>query len=216
MIIFRYFLRELLATTFAVCIILLLILISGRLVKYLAEVAAKAMDPGVMIAMLGYRIPAFLELTLPLAFFLALLLSLGRMHLENEITVLNACGFSEKKLFLYVIGIAAILAVFVGYLSLTVSPTGMAKYEVVVQAQKNRSEIDDVVAKKFYPLREDRGVIYADEVTSSETLNDLFLVMTNRSARSSEDKVVLIVAEQGTQHITENMREQYLLLNNGT
>ena len=166
MIIFRYFLREILFTTFAVCTVLLLILVSGRLVKYLAEVAASAMDPSIMIAMLGYRIPAFLELVLPLAFFLGLLLTLGRMNGENEITVLYACGFSEKKLFLYVLCIACILAVLVGSLSLFISPSGMAKYDVIVRAQKNRSEIDNVAAKRFYPLRENKGVIYAGELLS--------------------------------------------------
>lgn len=215
MIIFRYFLREILFSTFSVCIVLLLILVSGRLVKYLAEVAASAMDLNIMIAMLGYRIPAFLELVLPLAFFLGLLLTLGRMNGENEITVLYACGFSEKKLFLYVLAIATILAAIVGSLSLVISPSGMAKYDVVVRAQKNRSEIDNVAAKRFYPLREDKGVIYADELSANNTLNNVFLVMTDDSDARPLSRVVMVIAGEGLQQRGDNASEQYLVLNNG-
>ena len=215
MIIFRYFLREILFTTFAVCTVLLLILVSGRLVKYLAEVAASAMDPSIMIAMLGYRIPAFLELVLPLAFFLGLLLTLGRMNGENEITVLYACGFSEKKLFLYVLCIASILAVLVGSLSLFISPSGMAKYDVIVRAQKNRSEIDNVAAKRFYPLREDKGVIYADELSDKNTLKNVFLVMTDESEERSLSRVVMVIADEGLQQAADNASEQYLMLTDG-
>lgn len=215
MIIFRYLCREVLSATFAVCVILLLILVSGRLVKYLAQVAASAMDPSIMIAMLGYRIPGFLELTLPLSFFLALLLCLGRMHVENEISVLYACGFSEKKLLFYTLLIASMLALAVGYLSLVVAPTGMAKVGIIAEAQRSRGEIDDLVAKKFYPLRGGKGVIYADQVSADRGLEEVFMVVTEPGTGSSMARVVMIVAQGGKQQRTEIAGEQYLVLNQG-
>ena len=83
MIIFRYLCREILSATTAVCVILLLVLMSGRFVKYLAKAVAGDMDSNSIFAMIGYRIPSFLELTLPLAFFLAVLLSFGRLYVQN-------------------------------------------------------------------------------------------------------------------------------------
>ena len=47
---------------------------------------------------MAYRIPGFIELILPLGLFLGILLAYGRLYLDSEITVLNACGISEKKL----------------------------------------------------------------------------------------------------------------------
>ena len=100
-IIFRYLCREILSATTAVCVILLLVLMSGRFVKYLAKAVSGDMESGVIFAMIGYRIPGFLELTLPLAFFLAVLLSFGRLHIQNEMSVLKACGISERRLMGY-------------------------------------------------------------------------------------------------------------------
>ena len=82
MIIFRYLCREILSATLAVCVILLLVLMSGRFVKYLAKAVAGDMDSNAIFAMIGYRIPGFLELTLPLAFFLAVFLSFGRLYVK--------------------------------------------------------------------------------------------------------------------------------------
>ena len=66
------------------CLVLLMILVSGRFVKYLANAVAGNLEPGVIFAVIGYRIPGFLELTLPLAFFLAILLSFGRLYVETH------------------------------------------------------------------------------------------------------------------------------------
>ena len=90
--------------------ILLLVLMSGRFVKYLAKAVAGDMDSNSIFAMIGYRIPSFLELTLPLAFFLAVLLSFGRLYVQNEMSVLKACGVSERRLMGYTLIIAAVFA----------------------------------------------------------------------------------------------------------
>tara|TARA_B100001093_G_scaffold473620_1_gene497671 strand:- start:743 stop:1852 length:1110 start_codon:yes stop_codon:yes gene_type:complete len=213
-IIFRYFCREVLSTTFAVCVVLLLILISGRLVKYLAEVAASAMEPSVMLAALGYRIPGFLELTLPLAFFLGLLLSLGRLRVDNEISVLHACGVSEGKLLGYTLVIAGFLAIFVGYLSLVLSPAGMQRASVLAAAQSARGEMDDLVQKTFYPLRDQRGVIYAGDISSQRGLNDVFLVLPSQSGEGT--RAIVVVAKTATQQRNEGGFDHYLSLKDGT
>ena len=68
-IISKYLIREITLVSLSICGILLLILLSGRLVKYLSTALSGNIDPEVIFAVLGYRIPGFLELAFPLAFF---------------------------------------------------------------------------------------------------------------------------------------------------
>ena len=145
--------------------VLLMILVSGRFVKYLANAVAGNLEPGVLFAVIGYRIPGFLELTLPLAFFLAILLSFGRLYVENEMSVLKACGISETQLLGYTAVMAVALALVVGWLSLSVSPAGVAKAETIFAAQKEKTELDKLTPKKFYGLSGGRGITYAENVT---------------------------------------------------
>ncbi|KKK97810.1 hypothetical protein LCGC14_2649040, partial [marine sediment metagenome] len=101
LLIFRYIARDLLASTFAVCTVLLMVVVSGRFVKYLAQAAAGELDAGILLAIIGYRLPGFLELILPLAFFLAILLTYGRLYVQSEMTVMTACGMSPIQLVVY-------------------------------------------------------------------------------------------------------------------
>lgn len=58
-IIFRYLARDLLATTAAVATVLLLVVMSSRFVQYMADAAEGKIDPNVIFAIMGYRMPAF-------------------------------------------------------------------------------------------------------------------------------------------------------------
>jgi lipopolysaccharide export system permease protein len=215
LIIFRYLSREILSATFAVCIVLLMVLISGRFVKYLANAVAGNLEPGVIFAVIGYRIPGFLELTLPLAFFLAILLSFGRFYIENEISVLKACGISEEQLLGYTGVVAVLLALVVGWLSLSVSPSGMAKAETIFAAQEEKTELDKLTPKKFYTLRGGKGVTYAENVNEEQELENVFLAVTAGSSETFDSRLVLVVAERGRQQKTEDGTDRYLVLDKG-
>jgi lipopolysaccharide export system permease protein len=214
-IIFRYLGRELLSVTFAVCVILLMVLVSGRFVKYLANALSGEMDPEVIFAVIGYRIPGFLELTLPLAFFLAVLLTFGRLYVENEMSVLNACGISERKLLAYTMFIASCLAVVVGALSLYVTPIGVDKAETIFTVQEQKSELDRVTAKKFYSLRGDKGVTWVSSISEDRKLQGVFMSATQQATDTSKGSLIVVIAGRGMQNTAENSGERYLILEEG-
>lgn len=195
--------------------ILLLVLMSGRFVKYLAKAVAGDMESGAIFAMIGYRIPGFLELTLPLAFFLAVLLTFGRLYVENEMSVLKACGISERRLMGYTLVLAVGFALITGWLSLSVAPSGMAKAELLLKAEKSRSELDKLMPKKFYSLSGGRGVTYSESVDENRELEDVFLAMTAGSEENSDRRLVLVLAETGRQQQAEGSKDRYLVLDKG-
>ena len=215
MIIFRYLSRELLSVTTAVCVVLLMVLISGRFVKYLANAMSGTMDPEVIFAVIGYRIPGFLELTLPLAFFLAVLLTFGRLYVENEMSVLRACGFSERKLLSYTLVIASFLALVVAVLSLYVTPVGIKKAEAIFTVQEQKSELDRVTEKTFYSLRDGKGVTWVNSISEDRQLENVFMSATIEASESSDGSLVLIIADSGLQTKAINSDERYLTLEKG-
>ena len=60
--ILRYLTREVLTHMVAVSFVLLVIIISGRFVKYLAEAAVGDLAANVLLPVMFYRMPGFLEL----------------------------------------------------------------------------------------------------------------------------------------------------------
>ena len=216
MIIFRYISRELLSVTTAVCVVLLLVLISGRFVKYLANALSGEMDPEVIFAVIGYRIPGFLELTLPLAFFLAVLLTFGRLYVENEMSILKACGFSERKLLSVTLIVATFLSFIVGFLSLYVTPVGIKKAETIFTIQEQKSELDRVTEKTFYSLRGGKGITWVNSISEDRELENVFMAATIEATETSEGSLVLVVADSGRQtKASRDSDERYLTLEKG-
>lgn len=213
-IVFRYLCRELLLTTAAVTTILLLVIMSGRFVKYLAEAAAGRWDPDVLFAIIGYRLPEFLELIVPLAFFLAILLVLGRLYAESEMAVLNACGFSQKRLVGYVLAVAVLIMLITGWLSLVVKPSGTARSEALLNTQRERGELEGISAGRFYRLQGGRGVTYAENIGAEGQLEQVFLADIS-SDEERGDRVVLVLADSGRSVRGEEVRDRFLVLSKG-
>ena len=98
LILFRYFAKEVLVTMFAVACIVLVISVGWRFSGYLEQAAAGAMTKEVLFALMAYRLPGFLELILPISFFLSIMLAYGRMYVDSEMVVLESCGIGPSRL----------------------------------------------------------------------------------------------------------------------
>ncbi|MGS2722521.1 LPS export ABC transporter permease LptF [Porticoccus sp. GXU_MW_L64] len=213
MIIFRYLLRQLLGSTVAVCFVLLLVFMSSRFVKYLQDAALGKYDADVLFALMGYRLPEFLELLLPLSFFLSILLVYGRLYLDSEMTVLSCCGVSRNQILRYTMVSALVVAAVVGLMSIEMAPNGIAKSTALERAQQQRAELDAMPAKRFQKLQAGSGVAYAEEVNSGE-LQDVFYTESVANTENGSGQV-LVLARKGYQKRSENLKDNFLVLEDG-
>ena len=110
MIIIRYLVRETLKSQLAILFILLLIFFCQKLVRILGAAVDGDIPTNLVLSLLGLGIPEMAQLILPLSLFLGLLMTLGKLYTESEITVMHACGLSKAVL----IKAAMILALFTG------------------------------------------------------------------------------------------------------
>jgi len=153
LIAFRYLSRELLITAAAVSTALLVIIMSGRFIKYLAQAAQGALDPSVLLMIMGFRIPGFLQLILPLGLFLGILLAYGRLYLDSEMLVLSATGMSGQQLLLYTLAPAALVALLSGWLSLSLTPQGIVRVTQILNEQSALTEFDTLVPGRFQSMK---------------------------------------------------------------
>ena len=95
MIIIRYLVRETLKSQLAILFILLLIFFCQKLVRILGAAVDGDIPTNLVLSLLGLGIPEMAQLILPLSLFLGLLMTLGKLYTESEITVMHACGLSR-------------------------------------------------------------------------------------------------------------------------
>ncbi len=216
MIVFRYLSRELLVTMSAVSAVLLVIIMSGRFIKYLAQAAQGLLDPGVLLLIMGFRLPGFLQLILPLGLFLGILLAYGRLYLESEMTVLSATGMSQRRLLVYSLAPAALVAVVVGWLSLGLAPQGITEVDRILNQQDSLTEFDTLVPGRFQTLRGGSRVTYTRELSADRSeLGGVFISETNVSRQTGKESgLSVLVAESGRQEVQPD-GSRYLILENG-
>ena len=176
MILFRYLAKEILISLFAVSATLLVIVMSGRFVKYLAQAAAGKLSPDILLNIMVYRLPSFLELVLPLSLFIAILLAYGRMYVESEMTVMAACGLSDRRLAVYTLVPSICVAVVVGYLSLYASPIGIGKVQEIFEDTQNSSGLELLIEGRFRVDEQSGRVTYVESLDNDVGIMQLSLI----------------------------------------
>ncbi len=212
MIIFRYLAREVLTSMVAVSAVLLLIIMSGRFVSYLADAAAGRLDAGILLTLMGYRLPSFLELILPLGLFIGILLAYGRLYVDSEMTVLSACGMSEKQLVGYTLASGLVVALVVAAFSLLIGPLGVQASENLLAEQRSRTQFETIQPARFHRLGNGDGVSYVQSYDAErDQLQKVFLA----GAGDTQEKFSVVTAATGETVIEPVTGRRYLLLSDG-
>jgi lipopolysaccharide export system permease protein len=94
----RYINRELVAVFLVTVLVLLLVAVGGRFIGYLQDAVAGKYAAETLITILQLRLPEFLQVILPFALYLSLLLTLSRLHAESEMVVLQTGGLGTLQL----------------------------------------------------------------------------------------------------------------------
>ncbi len=215
MILFRYIFREIFQTFAAVTFVLLVIVVCGRLVKYLASAAAGDLAPQILFSVIFFRLPGFLELILPLAFFVSVLLALGRLYVDSEMTVMSACGMGRGQLLRAVLAPAALAALLVALMSIWLGPAGVARVQKIFAEADASSGLDLLVAGRFRLLNEDSGLVaYVEQIDSGEMIN--VFAADGRARGDERNDQVLVMAQRAHTEVDADSGERFLVLQDGT
>ncbi|WP_372864274.1 LPS export ABC transporter permease LptF [Spongiibacter sp.] len=218
MILFRYLASEILKSVFAVTLTLLAIIMSGRFVKYLAQVASGDFSPDVLFLIMLYRLPGFLEVVLPLGLFISILLSYGRLYVDSEMTVMSACGMSRRRLLLYTQIPALFIAAVVAYISMVVSPAGIQAYAAKLAESRAEIGVKAAVEGRF---RIDKGsgrVTYIEQTDrNKQTMSAVFMAQAEPQEEGEQLRplVSLVTAQSGRFRVDEQTGERHLVLDKG-
>ncbi len=215
MIIDRYIFREITGVWLAITLVLLLIFAGNQLVMLFNAVVAGDLIGKQVLIMLALTLVNNLALLLPFAFFIAILVALGRMHKDSEMIALAACGIGIGRLLKSITVFAIVLAVITGSLSLLLSPWAEYKMQRLMDEAKSVTEIGGIPVGTFRSFSTDagEGVFYVEKVDPEQgRLKEVFVQMPGEQPLQQN----VIAAEGGYQHIDGETGQRYLILVNGT
>jgi lipopolysaccharide export system permease protein len=168
----------------------------------------------VLFALMAFRLPGFLEIIIPISFFLALMLTYGRLHVDHEMIVLQACGMSPTRIVFITLMISAIVMLLTSLVALWVKPMGERQVQVLLQEQKNLTEFDTLVPGRFQSLSSGRRVTYTEEINDKGELTEIFINEYLDPAVPSARASATVIATSGRTEVDIEGR-RFLVLNNG-
>ena len=192
LIIRRYLVKQVVSTSLVVIALLTLIMMGGRLIKYFGVAAQGRLDVSILFSIIGYRLPEFLTLILPLGFFIALMLVFGRLYVDHEMAVLNSSGISRQYLAKLLLPLTIVFFAIQAFLMFWAAPWGVRQYEELTSTQAIRSGFDLVRPKEF--ISSGPYTIYAGDLSDDrKKLKDIFIYQ--RSKKEGKPDVIIMAKE---------------------
>ncbi len=188
----RYILAELLVPLLvwvAFLFLLLFVMQFLRGTEVLLGSAVTARDFARLVLYLG---PHFLAMALPIAFLLAILLGLGRLSEDRELTALQALGVSPLQLVRAPVAIGALLGGVMLLLAYSAEPWGLTEMKRLVEEVIKKNVVGDVKPGVFY---EDLSnlTLYAEGVDAESQRWTHVLMHDDRDPASP----LLVLAREG-------------------
>lgn len=210
-IIDRYLLTELFKVLFAIMLILSLIIASLGLMQLLEKAAIGSLNPTVVFPLMGYQILRFLARTLPPAFFLSILMVLGRLYRDYEMTALAACGVGPARIYRALTLSLTLLIPLTAWLAIIVQPWAARMMDITIANQKQvAAELIGLQAARFNEYRQGELVFYVEKFDPhAEVMQNIFIQSRQNNTLS------LITANLGKHEYNSKTRDHFLILNGG-
>jgi len=129
----RYLAREILAATLIAVLVLSVVLVLGNISRRLLDLLVNHEVPAELIlSFIAYVFPFSLTFTIPWGFLTALLVILGRMSADHEITAMRTSGISLGRIATPILTLGTALSALCLYINLSVAPNAQQTMRTVL------------------------------------------------------------------------------------
>jgi len=108
-IINRYIFQEIAFPFLIILGILTFVLLMGKILQIMDLVINKGVSPFSIVKIIFFLMPSFLLFTIPIALLISILIAMGRLSADNELTALKTSGISLLQI-LYPVALASLIA----------------------------------------------------------------------------------------------------------
>ena len=211
MIIHRSLIKEVLRTALVVTVIVISIFLILRVMGFLSQAAEGIIPVEAVLILVSLKMVAYLDVMLPLMFYIAILVVMGRWYKEHEMAILSSAGMSVvdllKPLGLLIFIVGGLVAAF----SFWLTPLALKKGYEIENEYRQRNDITGVVPGVFIESKTGQAVYFVEKYNKEEQqYENVFLY------KNSFEKEGVVVANRATQILDEKTGDQFLVLLNGS
>ncbi len=167
--------QDFLKTLLSVWVVIVIIIVSRKFIKILDKAIDGQISNDTLLTILGLKtITASISL-LPAAAFMALLMVLGRLYKDQEMSAIAAAGGGAGTLYRSVFITVIPLSLITLVLSLYIGPWAEARIQTIMHQDEQSSDIRSIAAGKFSEYSRGDLVFYVESLSSDKKMNSVFV-----------------------------------------
>lgn len=203
----RMIVKELFQTVSAVLVVLVVIIVSRKFIKVLAQAIEGNIANETVLTLLGLKIVIATSTFLPAALFMAVLMVLGRMYREQEMAAISSAGGSVFTIYRAVFILVVPLTLAGMALSMLAAPWAEARTEQLMHHDKQNADIRGIAAGRFSEYSDGELIFYTENVDDEGRMHKVFV------QNKQGEKLGVVNAESGwLKNLPGGL---YLVLENG-
>jgi lipopolysaccharide export system permease protein len=211
-IVHRYIFREILVPFAFGLSVFTFVLLIARLLKLIELVVSRGVPAGTILRLVGYILPAFLEVTVPMAMLLAILVAFGRLSADSEIVALRSSGLSLYQLILPVATFAVLATLATAGLSMYARPWGYRSLRTalfdIARARATAGIKPQVFNDEFPGL-----VIYTESLDSATDRLERVLISDERDPNQHNNifaREAFMISDPDAETVTLRLRDGFI------
>ena len=213
MLIDRYLVREVSLPFFGVGAALLVVFTTYSITSFLAKASGGLVSPAEIAQLTFLKSLIALEVLVPLALYLGIILGLGRLYSDSEMHALRGAGISEGRLLRPIVIFATTMAIVVSLLSTVVRPWAYQQSYDLRAIAAASSELDRIKPGQFYVDNVNRRTVFIQSMSEDRSqLRGIFV-----HTRDDQDQSLQIASSTtGSLETADTADYQKLTLSDAT
>ena len=165
----------------AILFILTALIFSSRLVGYFEQAASGSLNPDIIFTVIFLRLPDFLALLIPFAFFLSLLLVISELYSSNGIYAYFSAGVSRLRIIKHITPFFFITLILCGLISIYLAPYGKALSKSLMAEQSYEDKLSMLQPETLVNLDEAGSYLYFKSYDGEKMTGVTFFVQDDPS-----------------------------------
>jgi len=167
--------KDLLVTLFSVWTVLVVIIVSRKFINVLDLAIKGQVANETLLTILGLKTIVVSVNFLPAALFMTVLMVLGRMYRDQEMSAVSSAGGGSATIYRAVFLLVFPLALLAVGLALYVSPWAAATMEQIIHKDGENADIRGIAAGRFSEYSQGDLVFYVESITADKTMHKVFV-----------------------------------------
>jgi len=166
---------DLLKTVGAILLVLVIIILSQKFIKMLAQAIEGNIANETVFLLLGLKTIIVTASFLPAAIFMAVLIVLGRMYQEQEVSAISSAGGGFFSLFRGIFLLLIPLTICAAALSMYAAPWAEAETQELMHEDKQNADLRGISAGRFSEYSNDELIFYTEKIDDDGLMHKIFV-----------------------------------------